>query len=495
MRIARILLPISILVSLAATNNLAAKSQWYSGKSANFEYLSNANEKLSKKTILEFEEFREALLALFPQLRNSLRKPPFIYIFRTNKIFKRYKKIIEGKPQNASGFFVNRPNQAIIALHLEGNFDMTRDRIYHEFIHYLFKDDPKLRPVWFEEGFAEYYSTIRIVKGRIEIGRADPGSVHLLQNMGIIPMQDFFRVTKSSPYYKESLKQGQFYAQSWAFIHYCLLSNNLRYANAFSVFTDQLDLNSDIDTVFEKSFGFDIDDMETQIRKYVYSGKYQMIYIPFDDSIVDRKFSINKARDAEIEFYLGDLLLIANRGAESKLRLEKAKVLLPDWAKPYEALGILALRNKQWNQAKDFLFEAESRKSKNAQVYYHLTTLDLGLTDKVLFYNSRLTGDQESRVIRRLVTAISLDPYFREQYTILTNVLIESEKKFGEKSLQFLHRGLILYPGDSELAFKIAKLEIRSGFVDQAQETLAPFLGEENEEHIRTGARKILGDL
>ena len=55
-----------------------------------------------------------------------------------------------------------------------------------------------------------------------------------------MPLQELFAVTRDSPEYNESSRQGIFYAESWLLTHYLMAANNPAYKARFGRFTELL---------------------------------------------------------------------------------------------------------------------------------------------------------------------------------------------------------------------------------------------------------------
>ena len=99
--------------------------------------------------------------------------------------------------------------------------------IFHQYTHLLVKNNVENPPTWFNEGLAEYYSTFSITADqKVELGKPIPGHVFLLRANKMMPLRTLFQVDQKSPYYNERDKQGIFYAESWALMHYLILGKN-----------------------------------------------------------------------------------------------------------------------------------------------------------------------------------------------------------------------------------------------------------------------------
>ncbi|MFN2386887.1 MAG: hypothetical protein ABR576_11500, partial [Thermoanaerobaculia bacterium] len=94
--------------------------------------------------------------------------------------------------------------------------------IYHEYPHFFLQNNFPPVPRWYDEGLAEFYSTFRATDREARIGLTVDEHVLLLRQVPLMPMEKLFAVTYESPEYNEELKQGIFYAQSSAFVHYLM---------------------------------------------------------------------------------------------------------------------------------------------------------------------------------------------------------------------------------------------------------------------------------
>src|SRR5262249_39306255 len=143
---------------------------------------------------------------------------------KDDEAFKPFKPVYQGRPANVSGYFQSGADANFIALN--GEID-TPTLIYHEFVHSLTKDTTLRLPAWASEGLAEFYSTFRAGSSgtMVDLGRPIDHHVVLLQQKPLIPLDTLLAVDQRSPYYSEESKQGIFYAQSWALMHYLMAGN------------------------------------------------------------------------------------------------------------------------------------------------------------------------------------------------------------------------------------------------------------------------------
>src|SRR5262249_29193024 len=141
---------------------------------------------------------------------------------------------------------------------LDGSVERSNSVIYHEFVHQLTKDATQRLPVWVNEGLAEFYSTAENTGKSANLGKLIGYHIQLLQQKPLIPLETFLLVDSKSPYYNEKSKQGIFYAQSWALVHYLMAGNQGRrrgqLAKYLTLLADGKPLQESFETAFQTNY-------------------------------------------------------------------------------------------------------------------------------------------------------------------------------------------------------------------------------------------------
>jgi hypothetical protein len=147
-----ILLAVLLLSAVPAT----AADKWTRVQSKNFTLAGNATENQIREVAENLEVFRTAFSRFF-NLKEGSSVGTTVIVFRSDAAFKPYKPLYQGKPANVEGYFQPGPDMNFIALAA----DMQTPRvIYHELVHRMMSDNMGSLPLWFQEGFAECFSSI-----------------------------------------------------------------------------------------------------------------------------------------------------------------------------------------------------------------------------------------------------------------------------------------------------------------------------------------------
>jgi hypothetical protein len=154
----------------------------------------NATENQIRDVAENLELFRTAYRKFFTLQEKAATVSTTVVVFKSDAAFRPYKPIYQGKPANIAGYFQGGEDKNLIVLSAEIE---TPRVIYHEYIHRLMADNLSSFPPWFQEGFAECFSTLEI-EGRdkkIRLGRAIGEHVALLYERRFLPLEHLFAVT------------------------------------------------------------------------------------------------------------------------------------------------------------------------------------------------------------------------------------------------------------------------------------------------------------
>src|SRR6185369_474229 len=251
-------LSLCLLLAVSQYAPVAAKDTWVSVRTKNFLLIGNAGEKDIRKVGLKLEQFREVFTRLFPKMRFNTPVPTTVVVFKSDSSYAPFKP-----GPNIAGYFQPGPDVNYITLTTEvrGQQDPF-SVIFHEYTHLLVENTFKEIPLWFNEGLAEYYSTFSITDDqKITLGAPIGNHVFLLRESKMLPLRTLLEVDHKSPYYNEKNKQGIFYAQSWALMHYLIIGKEGK-VEQLSKFIELVGAQMPLDQAFQQAFGTPFEVME-----------------------------------------------------------------------------------------------------------------------------------------------------------------------------------------------------------------------------------------
>src|SRR5258708_33818293 len=200
--------------------------QWVEIRSPHFSVITDAGEKRGREVAMRFEQMRAVFSALMTKVNVNIPIPLQIVAFRNTKEFRQFAPLWHGKPTELAGLFQGGEDRSFIML------DMSVENpwmvVFHEYAHQLMNGilSRQLDP-WFEEGFAEYFSTIEVDNKQARVGKPPEYAYQVLQQTGMIKIADLFKVRQNSQTYNETGdRRTAFYPQSNMLVHY-LYDNGL----------------------------------------------------------------------------------------------------------------------------------------------------------------------------------------------------------------------------------------------------------------------------
>jgi len=494
----RFVFPLAVTLCLVAVVShqsvVAAKDKWVSIQTKNFVVVGNASEKEVREVAVKLEQFREAFMILLPKIRYSSAVPTTVIVFKSDDSYRPF------KPQpNIAGYFQPGPDVNYITLsteHSNHNFDDVKlsgsqdpfTVIFHEYTHLLVENTFQNAPLWFNEGLAEYYSTFTMADDqRFRIGTPIGAHVLSLRDNKLLPLKTLFAVDHNSPHYNESKKQGIFYAESWALLHYMLIGKAEK-TEQFTKFMDLTAANVAPEQAFQQAFGMTYEPMEKELRSYVQQDRYNVQDGHFKNELaVDTSAQATPLTEAEAQAYLGDLLLHLHR-RDAYTYLEKAVKLDPNLAMGHASLGMAYFYEGRIAEARASLERALSLSSQNYLVHYYyayaLSRLSPG--QPVTF-----TPELAAQVREHLQKAIALRPDFPESYNLLAFVSMSTGDNL-EDALTSLKKVASASPGRHDFAFTLAQLYARTGDYKQARQMLEQINKSNADDHIKQASERML---
>lgn len=478
-------------LALLVASSAAAKDKWISLRTKNFNIVSNASEDDTRKVALKMEQFCAITSKLF-NVKTTSPVPVTVLVFKNDGSFKPFKPLYNGKPSNVAGYFQRTEDENLIALNVVGGEEHPFAVIFHEYMHLLTAYTSRQWPPWLAEGFAEFYSTFEVEKNTVKIGQPIASHVYLLRDNKFVPLKTLFQVSHDSPEYNERSKQGIFYAESWALIHYLMMSNNRGRLPQLNDFFKRFESGMDVEQAFTEAFKTDTASMEKELRKYIGNSSYQFLAFAPQSVAGENEMTMKVLADAEVQFHLGNLLLRTNRVDEAETFFKQAVALDSNLPGPYEGLGFVAMRRDKYSEAKDHFKQASGLGSQNHLAhYYYAQALSRELSGNTNTL-SVIQPDLSKLMIQELKTSIKLMPGFAPAYDLLGFLYLVSGENLKEGE-QMLRQALELDPQNKRFALTMAQIQMRMQNYDAARKSLEPIIASADENRgLKASAQSLM---
>jgi hypothetical protein len=223
------------------------------------------------------------------------------YLFRDERWFRDLRPV-----PTARGFFQSGPERDFIAV-LSGPDDLRA--LSHEFVHASLEHTTTRRPLWLEEGVAEFYSTVTPEKDRWFIGRPIDDHVRVLRRADWLSARQLFGVAKDSSVYDEANRAGLFYAQSWAVVH--LLYTQPGYREHIQAFAELLDEGVPVEEACLRAFRRSAPQIISDARQRILNGSLPVAAVAGDplDAPRVKVDTVNEEAIAELALACGKTAL------------------------------------------------------------------------------------------------------------------------------------------------------------------------------------------
>src|SRR6202166_5095535 len=285
----------------------AGEPQWVEVRSPNFSVVTDAGEKRGREVAMHFEQMRAVFGALMIKANVNLPIPLQIVAFRNTKEMRQIAPLFNGKPTQVAGLFQGGTDRSFIML------DMSVENpwavVFHEYAHQLMNGNMRgeLDP-WFEEGFAEYFSSIEVDGKEARVGKVPNDEYIILQQVGMMKIADLFRVRQNTQTYNESGDhRTTFYAESGMLTHY-IYDNHLM-PKVATYFDLEDNHHVPIEDAIQQAFGMSAPQFDKVLRSYVSSGRFKYYPIPTPSNISPNGYTATPMSSAGGNAVLADIHL------------------------------------------------------------------------------------------------------------------------------------------------------------------------------------------
>ncbi len=312
------------LAVAVASPVMAKRATWIEVTNDHFVVRSDADYATVENLIRDLERFRVVMAYVAGvELLNDPTPPLLVYLFTS---VSEYQK--EMRAQGTLGFYQNPLLGARMFLAAE---DISRRGVdargvlFHEYTHHLLHHLSNYRyPVWYDEGFAEYVSTIQFLEqdGIVLLGDLPPRAA-VVKKYPWIPCSELI---KSNGQYLAGSRTGlsnraMQYAQGWLMAH--LFSSNRELGGDLNDFIARVNVpGSDPMEAFQEAFGWSGLDCNERLKEYWEGGNLK--YVQLTMPKVEVELTRRTLAPEEAAFQALEARFLSGRMKGSQPRYEKA---------------------------------------------------------------------------------------------------------------------------------------------------------------------------
>lgn len=282
-------LSVAFLASIVCPRMQAAvqPSPWLEIHSTHYTVITDAGEKKGREIALRFEEMRAVFGLLLNKERLQDSRPLTILAFKNDKTYYQLAPLHQGQPTEAPGFFLPGDDQDFIGLNLFE--DESWRAVAHDLAISLLNYNYPPAQGWFDEGLAEYFSSIHVDNKQVEIG-GDPelqpsvvedllGNQHnahppksLVELLGAqvwLSLPDLFTLKHDTSTRNQGSHNVLYYAESWIVMHYLIHEKKVPETGEY--FNLVLNRHVPVEDAIKQAYGMSSAELEDAVKKYFQS--------------------------------------------------------------------------------------------------------------------------------------------------------------------------------------------------------------------------------
>lgn len=458
----KLLCVLPVLVLAAALPSLAARREWVQVRSQHFTVITDAGEERGREVASRFEEMRSVFGAFMNQPNLSLPAPLQIVAFRNTKEMRRFVPLWQGKPIDMMGYFHQSGDCGVILLDLSvKNYTQTA---FHEYAHQLLNANTSAETQpWFEEGFAEYFSTIRGGGGQAEVGAVHEKDWKTVHHKRLMSTADLLQVRQDSAIYNQNGDgRNVFYGQSWLVVHY--LFDTRRLPVAFDYFSRIAQGTTSVQDAFQQAFGMSTGQFDRVLSEYARRKSLETSLVAVAAVANPHSYTVRFLNTTEADAELADVHLHSPDYDDQAVR-EFDSVLKRNPNEPValRGLGYAFLQDRNFARAAEFLSPAERGNPEDARVQYYAAML----IKEEAGPGGRPAGDSIAVMQQKLKEALAREPDYAAAYQLLA--LTYEWQGNNDKSVEAIKRAAQLNPRNRSYRADLGRI---SGGVESAAITV-----------------------
>jgi len=455
------------LVLFLVSSSFAAEPGWVEVRSPHFSLATDGGEKKGRETLLRFEQMRVAYGSLMTRANVNLPVPLQIVAFRDSKEIADFLPLWRGKPTQTSGMFEGDDDRKFIVLAL--SVDDPWQVVFHEYAHQLLNGNTgfQFQP-WFDEGFAEFFSGIRINGKEASVGSPPERDLQVLRQEKLMKVTDLFRVRRDSSIYNETGDhRSLFYAESWLVVHY--LYDKQLFPRLDRYFDLALRKGVPIEEAIQQAFGLSAPDFDWRLGQYLAGQRFSSYKVSAQPGAESSSYTVKPLTQVDVQVVLADTHLHSpNYRDKARGEFEEVVKMQPENAAALRGLGYGYLLQQDFARAGTYFAEALEHASGDPRLLYY-SCLMIEQQEGPGLGNDR----QELEIIqKRLEKAVALDPEFADAYFRLAFTYVSQGDP--EDALKAMTRAAALNPRNQAYALGLAEIYLLNRRVDDAIAVLDP---------------------
>jgi hypothetical protein len=348
-----------VAAALVLAAQVQAAPHWTYGTSEHFEVYTTGGEKRAREALESFERIRGFFID-YLKLSPTRQNPTRLVVFSGASEFKPY------RPNEAAiAYYQPGPDRDVIVMR---SMQATDEPVaIHEYAHLVMRQAGNRFPPWFNEGIAEFFSTMSPFGGAMSIGRVPRDRLlYLASGTKLIGLPRLLAVDHDSPEYNTKSHAGVFYSESWALVH--MLLTDARYRGASSQLISLMATGTATGADLERLYGKPLAAISGDLVSYIHGGRYAYYSTTYRDPS-SAEHTVRPATGFESGLALANVLAGLRDEGAARAAFARLAAEQPDDLSLVESEAIFELGRRHDDAARPLLARAVDLGSRNFRIY------------------------------------------------------------------------------------------------------------------------------
>ncbi len=494
--------------------------RWRELQTDHFTIVSNAGDNATAKLAEELERFRALAIHVtgIEPFRDHI--PTKVFLFGD---FSSYYEFNGGAAIMGYMWPTLRANYIVVG---PGLYFMDQRRIvFHEYVHYLLRNQRDRVPAWYDEGLAQMLSQVEDKGDHYLIGSLSRERMRQVVRLGSVlgreaPEDDWDVASRRPVYglarrwripidelmarddvlampYQERLA---FYAQSWAIVHMLMVGHQAGLPDRSGELANYLQLLTDGASrrqAFETAFSFEDDTIKRDMRRYLYRRRLPGFEVARNAIHYDHRYQARALGSNEAARELGSLMLLYGplRSGSAHALFQHALMVDPEDAAAAAGLGVaLSHEDESFEAAMRFAARAVELEPDDPVVFLDAANVLLRSCGFSKDYRAPACRARLIRAKAYYERAIELRPQLPEGHAGLGVVLSRLDEE-PERAIEHLTLARNMTRWLPQLNLELGRLYLRTGRIDDAVASLQHVVRWSRNRSIKRDAVEALSRL
>lgn len=485
----------------------APGEDWRYARVERFEILSKVPDHVGSNLVGELQKFHHAMAIIYPKIAERPAQPLALILADGARYAPFLPPGVPGDRQEL-GLFFHTPEKSVIVVDADADsmllpgsateyntVDIHR-QLSRQYLRYLFAERRTSLPAWLEEGLSQTIADIEtrgkwLTYGKIFTDQNAPGAAdayisipdpfaanpglsglsfkYLFAHRAMLPMDQLLH--PPLPDSKRPSSDSVWAKQTYAFVHFCLFGNKLRYRDPLIKYAERLQNEPDSEALFTACFGVGHEQMNKELRAYIVHTrhKYQRYPLKPEQQFKETPLVFRDASESETGLIKGEALQLADHPhaaleffRQSYLRGARSPDFLAGFAASCAHAGDSGRARKLIDVAVAKGATRPSALVLQAQLRFDAARAMAAGAD------GKLDDRQLASILEPLYAANKLPPPVPAPYDLMASAWLVSATPPKVESLAVLDGGIRQFPRHVPLLTQSFELYRRAGDIDKA---------------------------